>query len=409
VRKILPNLRLGVVAVVVAIAALSVILASCGSDPTPTPRPTATPVPPAATPTALPPGVTPPAPTATPRPTATPLPAPTATPAPVDFAGKTVRITVGYSPGGGFDTFARIFAVHLKDALPGKPSVVVANLPGANTLVAAKSVIDKKYSEKSVDIVLVIATLIQSAILQGIEGFDPSDVTYLGVPDFTPSDQTWCVRSTVASSLDEFLDAGRTFTLGQIGQVDTYATTSKWAVQVGFPLEQVFGYSGTSDMNAAFNRKEIEVTATCRESEARLNPEWAGGFATPLFYTKVESPWITKGKAEGKWPWVDSYMNIAKDRLNATQTEVDAISALLDISSASRVFAMPTKTPDPIILAMRKAFAEVVGSDAFIADMESRGYDVGLKTGEEYSEIIEGVAKLPTDTLNVIKGLFPAN
>ncbi|MDA1174039.1 MAG: hypothetical protein O2826_05920, partial [Chloroflexi bacterium] len=229
----------------------------------------------------------------------------------------------------------------------------------------------------------------------------------LGVPDFAPSDQTFCVRTSVADSLDAFMNIGRPLTLAQIGQIDTYATTSKWAVQVGFPLEQVFGYSGTSDMNAAFNREEVEVTATCRESEARLNPEWADGFATPLFYTKVEPPWVTAGKAQGKYEWVDSYMNIAKDRLGATQTQVDGIDALLDLSASSRVFAMPSQTPPEIIAALRAAFAEVVASDAFITDMVARGYDVGLKTGQEYQEVIEGLLKLDPATLDVIRGLFP--
>lgn len=400
-KGILKSLRLGRISLILSVVAVSLLVAACGSDPTPTPVATATPAPPTATPTALPPGVTPPAPTATPVPTATP------TAAPIDFAGDTVRVTVGFSPGGGFDTFARIFAVHLKDALPGNPSVVVSNLPGANTLVAAKSVIDRPYREGNVDIVLVIATLIQSAILQGVEGFDPTDITYLGVPDFAPSDQTFCVRTSVADSLDAFMNIGRPLTLAQIGQIDTYATTSKWAVQVGFPLEQVFGYSGTSDMNAAFNREEVEVTATCRESEVRLNPEWADGFATPLFYTKVEPAWVTAGKAQGKYEWVDSYMNIAKDRLGATQTQVDGIDALLDLSASTRVFAMPSQTPPEVIAALRSAFAEVVASGAFITDMEARGYDVGLKTGEEYQEIIEGLLKLDPATLDVIRGLFP--
>jgi hypothetical protein len=403
VKGIMKYLRLGRVSLVLSVVAVSLLVAACGSDPTPTPAATATPAPPTATPTALPPGVTPPAPTAT------PVPAPTATAAPIDFAGDTVRITVGFSPGGGFDTFARIFAVHLKQALPGNPTVVVSNLPGANTLVAAKSVIDRPYREGNVDIVLIIATLIQSAILQGVEGFDPTDVTYLGVPDFAPSDQTYCVRTEVADSLDAFLSAGKDFTLAQIGQIDTYATSSLWAVQAGFPMEQVFGYSGTSDMNAAFNREEVEVTPTCRESEARLNPEWAAGFATPLFYTKVEPAWVTAGKAEGKYEWVDSYMNIAKERLGATDIQVAGIDALLDLSASTRIFAMPSQTPQPIIDALRATFAEVVASGAFVADMESRGYDVGLKTGEEYQEIISGLTELDPATLDVIRGLFPAN
>jgi len=401
VKGILKSLRQGRISVILSVVAMSLLVAACGSDPTATPVATATPAPPTATPTALPPGVTPPAPTATPVPTATP------TAAPIDFSGDTVRITVGFSPGGGFDTFARIFAVHLKNALPGNPTVVVSNLPGANTLVAAKSVIDRPYREGNVDVVLVIATLIQSALLQGVEGFDPTDISFLGVPDFSPSDQTFCVRTSVADSLDAFMNLGRPLTLGQIGQIDTYATTAKWAVQVGFPLEQVFGYSGTSDMNAAFNREEIEVTATCRESEVRLNPEWADGFATPLFYTKVEPAWITAGKAEGKYAWVDSYVNIARDRLGATEAQIAGIDALLDLAASSRVFAMPTQTPPEILAAMRAAFAEVVSSDAFVADMVARGYDVGLKTGDEYQEIIDGLLKLDETTLDVIRGLFP--
>ena len=394
-KGILKSLRQGRISVILSVVAMSLLVAACGSDPTPTPVATATPAPPTATPTALPPGVTPPAPTAT----------PTATP--IDFSGDTIRITVGFSPGGGFDTFARIFAVHLKNALPGNPTVVVSNLPGANTLVAAKSVIDRPYREGNVDIVLVISTLIQSALLQGVEGFDPADIRYLGVPDFAPSDQTYCVRTSVADSLDAFMNIGRPLTLAMIGQIDTYATTSKWAVQVGFPLEQVFGYSGTSDMNAAFNREEVEVTATCRESEARLNPEWADGFATPLFYTSVEPPWVTAGKAEGKYAWVDSYVNIARDRLGATDAQIAGVNALLDLASSARVFAMPNQTPPEILAAMRAAFAEVVTSDGFVNDMETRGLDVGLKTGEEYQQIVDGLLKLDKTTLDVVRGLFP--
>ncbi len=394
-KGILKNLRQGRISLILSVVAMSLLVAACGSDPTPTPVATATPAPPTATPTALPPGVTPPAPTAT----------PTATP--IDFSGDTIRITVGFSPGGGFDTFARIFAVHLKNALPGNPTVVVSNLPGANTLVAAKSVIDRPYREGNVDIVLVISTLIQSALLQGVEGFDPADIRYLGVPDFAPSDQTYCVRTSVADSLDAFMNIGRPLTLAMIGQIDTYATTSKWAVQVGFPLEQVFGYSGTSDMNAAFNREEVEVTATCRESEARLNPEWADGFATPLFYTSVEPPWVTAGKAEGKYAWVDSYVNIARDRLGATDAQIAGVNALLDLASSARVFAMPNQTPPEILAAMRAAFAEVVTSDGFVNDMETRGLDVGLKTGEEYQQIVDGLLKLDKTTLDVVRGLFP--
>lgn len=402
-------------------SAMAAAAVACGGDdPTATPRPTATPMPaaqPSPEPTAMMEATATPTPRATTggsAPTATPPP-PTATPLPpdeqVDFSGKTVQITVGYAPGGGFDTFSRIFAQHLEDALPGNPNVFVSNKPGANTLVAVRSVTGKDYRDNQADIVVVISTLIQQSILGGAEGFDAAnDLYYLGAPDFTPSDQTWCIRADLLSSpnanaLDEYF-AGN-FTLGQIGRVDTYATSTEWAVQVGFPFDRAFGYRGTSDMDGAFNRREIAITPTCRDSQVQQNPEWAQGFAAPLFYTRVEPDWVKAGKAQGKWQWVDSIRNIAEERLGASQTYLDALDALLDAASANRIFAMPTQTPESIVNAMRAAFEQIVRSDAFVADMRSRNYDVGLRSGDQYQAQVEDFAGLPEETLAIIRGLFP--
>lgn len=328
----------------------------------------------------------------------------------MDFAGKTVRITVGYAPGGGFDTFSRIFANHLDDALKGNPNVIVTNKPGANTLVAVKSTTGKEYRDNQVDIVVVISTLVQQSILSGVEGFDAAtDLVYLGAPDYTPSDQTWCIRTDLLSdpsnALDEYF-AGN-FTLGQIGRVDTYATSTEWTVQVGFPFERAFGYTGTSDMNAAFNRGEIAITPTCRDSEVNNNPEWAEGYATPLFYTVVEPQWITAGKAQGKWQWAKPVTEIATERLGASQAHIDAFNALMDLAASSRIFAMPSQTPPEVVTAVRAAFEEVVSSEAFVADMKERRYDVGLRTGDQYQAQVDGLSTLPEETLAIIQGLFP--
>ena len=131
----------------VAMAVLTALaLAACGSDdPTATPRPTATPVPdtsaPQPTPTSAPnapseptatpvPGAPAPAPTATP--TSAPPP-PTATPLPsfdaeAHFKGRTVRILVGFNPGGGTDTQARFLAAKWGQYIPGRPRIVISNL-----------------------------------------------------------------------------------------------------------------------------------------------------------------------------------------------------------------------------------------------------------------------------------------
>src|SRR5881396_927339 len=54
-----------------------------------------------------------------------------------NFAGKTVTIVVGYKPGGGYDATARMLARHLPSHLPGKPTVIVQNMPGGNSIIGA--------------------------------------------------------------------------------------------------------------------------------------------------------------------------------------------------------------------------------------------------------------------------------
>ena len=324
----------------------------------------------------------------------------------MSFSGKEVQITVGYAPGGGFDTFARIFAAHLPDELRGNPNVSVSNKPGANTLFAVRSVTEKEYRDTHVDIVVVVATLIQQSILGGVNGFDPADdLVYLGAPDHTPRDQTWCIRTDVAASLDDYF-AGD-YTIGQIGRVDPYATSTEWAVQVGFPFKRLFGYTGASDMDAAFNRREIDITPTCHDSQVAQNPAWAEGYATPLFYTIEEPEWVKAGKAEGKWPWVKSVRAVAEERLGADQAYLAAFDALMDASSPRRIFAVPSQTPPEIVNEMRVAFERVVLSPEFVADMTSRNYNVGLVRGGEYQAQMEKLVSLPEEILNIIRGLFP--
>src|SRR5215510_6596111 len=53
------------------------------------------------------------------------------------FSGKTVTIIVGYKPGGGYDATARMLARHLPNHLPGKPTVIVQNMPGGNSIIGA--------------------------------------------------------------------------------------------------------------------------------------------------------------------------------------------------------------------------------------------------------------------------------
>src|SRR5215217_6987798 len=155
---------------VVALLAVVTLTAACSGAPT-------------ASPTAKPAEAAKPAPTAAAdaaKPGEAAKPAQPAKPAAdaakpaagVDFAGKTVRLIVGYPPGGGFDSTARLIAPVLQQTIPGSPTIVVENMPGADSLIAAKTVLSGPVRPDEVNIVVYISTLTAKSFLAGgLDGF----------------------------------------------------------------------------------------------------------------------------------------------------------------------------------------------------------------------------------------------
>ena len=253
---------------------LMLFLGACGGeDATPTsppPQPAAaTPTPgPAATPT---PTLAPGQPTPTPRPPtptpattspAEPAPAPTPTSPPPDpsfdaagyFGGRTIKFTVGFAPGGGFDAFTRILAVHLPKFIPGSPKIVVSNLPGAASLLTARATAGRAPGDGFDIGVFTQGLLIQSLLGVEFEGFEPTEFVFVGLPDNTPSRGAICVRTDSADSLDAFVNSPRPFRLGESQPGSAPAPHEEWLVRAGLPIEIIYGYQGTADVRVAFER-----------------------------------------------------------------------------------------------------------------------------------------------------------
>ncbi|HEX3247376.1 MAG TPA: hypothetical protein VHX16_18370, partial [Chloroflexota bacterium] len=221
------------------------------------------------------------------------------------FQGKSITVTVGYAPGGGFDTFARILAVHMPQFIPGNPTMVVTNVPGADSLVAAQG-LQRKAPGTGLDIGVFTLGLVPRSLLgEKLEGFDPSGFVYLGMPDSAPNESFVCARTSLVSSLDGFLQGGRKYKIGSTGGVGNVPLMLEWAALAGFPIEIVSGYGGTSEVNQAFDRGELELNGFCDASIAARLPHWFGPeqFATPLFYFSQRPKFLEPALAQGKYPW----------------------------------------------------------------------------------------------------------
>ncbi len=401
------------------------LLGACGGeDPTPTSPPSQ---PAAATPTSAPapaaeptptlapgqPTPTPSPPTPTPSTTTGPAPAPAPTPTvpPPDpsfdaegyFSGRTIKFTVGFSPGGGFDAFTRILAVHLPRFIPGSPKIVVSNLPGAASLLTARATAGRAPGDGFDIGVFTQGLLIQSLLGVEFEGFEPTEFVFVGLPDNTPSRGAICVRADSADSLDSFVNSPRPFRLGESQPGSSPAPHEEWLVMAGLPIEIIYGYQGTADVRVAFERGEIEVTSRCDDSALPAYPHWADpAVVTPLFHhTQLPPDWVVEGQANGLYPWFKPLREVV--------SVSDILMTALELETSlagSRVFALPPGTPPEVAHVIREAFATAVESGDFKADMRTRGYTTGLLRGTELQERVQRFADQPAEVLTVLRDMY---
>ncbi|HEV8726212.1 MAG TPA: hypothetical protein VGW77_36835, partial [Candidatus Binatia bacterium] len=173
------------------------------------------------------------------------------------YEGKTIRIIVGTSPGGGYDTYTRVIARHFSKYIPGGPTIVVDNMPGAGGLLAANHL----YKVAKPD-GLTIGHFVGGQFLQqllarpGIE-FDALKFEYIGVPaqdDFVFG----LAKRAGITSVEQWLTTKTVVKFGAIAAGDgTYDIPRVAEVTLGLPIQIVSGYKGTAPIRLAFESGEV--------------------------------------------------------------------------------------------------------------------------------------------------------
>jgi len=319
------------------------------------------------------------------------------------FNGKTVTVTVGFAPGGGYDTFARIMAVYWPNHIPGNPKMVVTNIPGAGSLSAWQNVM-RKTPGNGLDIAVFSGGLLTQAVLgEKLEAFDVELPIYIGAPDYALRRSTLCVRTDVANNLDAFLKLDRKLRIGEASQATGPAAFKEWLQLVGLPVQPVYGYGGTSELNVAFDKGELELSDRCDDSNLKTFPHWISeNQATPLFYLERQPDFIAPLLAQGRYPWFTHVF----DAVKVTPDQRLAFEMNSRLSTGERLFALPPRTPDNVANALIKSFYDTVADPEFQAAAVARNYDVGLKTGETLRQLIAEVKTLNPEVQGMLQQMY---
>ena len=174
------------------------------------------------------------------------------------YKGKTIRIVVGFSAGGGFDTYARAIARHMSKHIPGNPSVVVENMTGAGSLIAANHVY-KVAKPDGLTIGHFIGGFFLGQVLgqPGIE-FDARKFEFIGAPI---SDHVVCAltKASGITSVEKWMAAKTPVKMGGIapGTSTPDNATRILKAASGLPIQLVTGYKGTADVRLAAESGEV--------------------------------------------------------------------------------------------------------------------------------------------------------
>ncbi|HME61520.1 MAG TPA: tripartite tricarboxylate transporter substrate-binding protein [Candidatus Binatia bacterium] len=304
------------------------------------------------------------------------------------YAGKTIRIVVGFPAGGGFDTYSRVMGRHIGKYIPGNPAVVVDNVTGAGSLVAANSIY-KATKPDGLTIGNFIGNLISQQLFggQGIE-FDARRFEWIGVP---VKDHVVCAltKASGITSVDAWMAAKAPVKLGGSAPGTTNDDAAKLLkAALGLPIQLVTGYKGTAPIKLAAESGEIDGGCWAWES---IKVMWRQGLDAGDAKIVLQAV----PKAVPDLPKVPVAIELAKTEEARKLIQV----GIHDTASITRPYALPPGTPKDRVQMLRRAFRETMKDKDFLAEAVKSKLDVDPVSGEEVEKIVAGLFKLDSATI----------
>lgn len=316
------------------------------------------------------------------------------------FETKPITIVVGSAPGGGYDVFARIVARFVGKYLPGNPSFVIQNIPGGGQLRGLRAAM------RSAPDGLTLGVLHPRFVQRELAGIDVPDfdlkkVRVLGSPSAITVPRIWCVRRSVATSWDDLEKLGRPVTNGDTGPGASFGLGPQFVSLIGGPVKMVYGYGGTSEIMAAFDRGETDSIDRCTEEHVpRLFPKWIDSkILAPIFWWEREpsKDWLGK-LGVIKVPYIF-------DVVKAEREQRSAFELAVRFNTFSRTFVAPPGVPDNVYATWKKAFEATTKDPGFIKAAEAAGLEVGLGTADDFNELVDSFSKLSPAGVKILKDL----
>lgn len=301
------------------------------------------------------------------------------------YSHKTLSLVIGFPPGGGYDTNGRVLAQHLGKFIPGHPSVVPANMPGAGSMAAANRLYNDQPNDGS-----VLGMFASSAVMEPLLGdkaalFDPTKFSWIGSMS---QEVSYCgVWQTpgAATSFAAMLKSGKdTIFGGGAPAAITYQHPLILKNVLGAHIRLIPGYAGTRAIDLAMHRGE--VNGICGMYTSSIKADFLDDVKSGRMKLVIQMG-PKKSTAFGDIPSVYDYARTEEQR------------AVLDLYFRQlvlgRPLAGPPNVPPDRLAALRAAFMATMQDKDFLSEAGKVGLDIDPATADQVEELLQHFASFP--------------
>lgn len=305
------------------------------------------------------------------------------------YQGKTIHFVVGAPAGGGYDTYARAVARHLGKYIPGHPSMVVDNMDGAGSLIAANYVYNKAERDGLTIGVWISGQIIRQALGDRGPKFDGRKFGWIGAP--SKGSPTCAIMAyTGMKTWREVLHSNRTIRMGGVRAGTAYDDAPTILNNVaGTNFEVITGYKGTSPIRIALQSREVEGACLGWESMRVSNRSMLDANGDDKLI-----PFITHKRLED--PEVKDlplFTEVIKGKDNLATYNTWAASY-----EFQRPFSLPPGAPPERLQMLRKAFSKTLRDREFLAEAKKMKLDVEPVAGEDIDGYVKQIYSM-SDTV----------
>ena len=305
------------------------------------------------------------------------------------YKGKQINVVVGYGPGGGYDVYTRLLLRHMPRYVPGNPTMVVQNMPGAGSLRAANFVGNAASRDG-----LTLGVFGAPAALEPLFGnkdakFETTAFAWLGnmIRD-TAACGTW--HNSGIKSLDQIVNAKTEVVFGASG-AGSYANQHALILKhmLGAKLRVITGFTGIKDIGLALERGEVQAACALALSTAKAT-----------FDGNVKRGELKFLVQFGKHQDV-AYFGGAPNfyKMIKTDEQRQIADLFFGQSEIARPLIGPPGLQPAFVAALRKALADTVADRAFLAEAGKSGLDIDFVSGEETARSFADFYKTPPEVV----------